>query len=284
LFTPPFLPSPDRGTPATIFGILRLPESAERAPAVVITHGCSGLTGAETFWGRHLRELGVATLTVNSIGGRNIPRFCSGPHTMSPASLLTDVYRAREFLVAHRRIDASRIAVMGFSVGGRTALWASYPRFEQRYGAGSSRFAAHLAFYPPSCNITLADEGQVGDVPIRILLGAADELIAIDRCREYAARLRNSGKDVALFEYSGAKHWFDNPDLAGRPLVFDVVNFSKCTLIERDDQIVDAATSSPGSMSAPCVVAKGTFGYSSEAQSQAAADVRVLLTELFRLK
>ena len=46
--------------------------------------------------------------------------------------------------------------------------------------------------------------------------GAADELTSIGRCREYVARLRNAGKDVALFEYAGAKHWFDNADLANR--------------------------------------------------------------------
>ena len=93
---------------------------------------------------------------------------------MSTASLLTDVYRARDFLAAHRSVDASRIALMGFSLGGRTALWASHLRFEQRYGGGSSRFAAHLAFYPTSCNITLVDEERVQDAPIRIFQGQAD--------------------------------------------------------------------------------------------------------------
>jgi dienelactone hydrolase len=79
-----------------------------------------------------------------------------------------------------------------------------------------SRFAAHLAFYPTSCHIRLADEDCVGDAPIRIFHGTADDAAIIDRCREYVARLRNTGKDVALSEYAGAKHWFDNADLANR--------------------------------------------------------------------
>ena len=203
---------------------------------------------------------------------------------MSTASLLTDVYRARDFLAAHPSVDASRIALMGFSLGGRTALWASHLRFEQRYGGGSSRFAAHLAFYPTSCNITLVDEERVQDAPIRIFQGQADDLIATGRCREYIGRLRKSGKDVALFDYAGAKHSFDNPDLAGRPLMFDVVNSGKCTWVERDGQIVDAETGSPASMKDPCIIAKGTFGYSADAQSQAVADVRIFLSELFRLR
>jgi dienelactone hydrolase len=105
---------------------------------------------------------------------------------------------------------------MGFSFGGRTALWASHPRFQQRYGSGPSRFAAHLAFYPTSCHIRLADEDRVGDAPIRIFHGAADEVTIISRCREYVAKLRNAGRDVGLFEYAGARHWFDNADLANR--------------------------------------------------------------------
>ena len=75
---------------------------------------------------------------------------------------------------------------------------------------------AHLAFYPNNCFIRLADEDRVSDAPIRIFHGAADDATVIDRCREYVARLRDAGKDVALFEYAGAKHWFDNADLAGR--------------------------------------------------------------------
>ena len=145
-----------------------------------------------------------------SPGAQHPRAVCSGPHTISAASVLTDVYRARDLLAAHPRIDVTRIALMGFSFGGRTALWASHPRFQQRYGVGPAHFAAHLAFYPTSCHIRLADEDRVGDAPIRIFHGKADEVTIISRCREYIAKLRNAGKDAGLFEYAGAKHWFDN--------------------------------------------------------------------------
>jgi dienelactone hydrolase len=54
-----------------------------------------------------------------------------------------------------------RIAVLGFSLGGRTALWASHLRFRHRYKSTLSPFAAYLAFYPTSCHIKLADEDQL---------------------------------------------------------------------------------------------------------------------------
>jgi dienelactone hydrolase len=186
-------------------------------------------------------------------------------------------------LAAHPRIDPARIAVMGFSFGGRTALWASYPRFQQRYGPGLSRFAAHLAFYPTSCHIRLADEDRVGDAPIRIFHGAADDATVIGRCREYVARLRNAGKDVDLFEYAGAKHWFDNADLANRQTATGVVNFSNCTFLEQDDKIIDVATGGLAGMGSPCVVSEGSFGYNPEAHQQATADVQNFLRLLFQL-
>ena len=284
LFTPPFMPAPQDGMPATIFGVLRLPEGTGPVPAVVVTHGCSGITGAETNWAGSLPQLGIATFVVNSFVGRGIPRVCSGLHTISAASVLTDVYRARDLLAAHPRIDLTRIALMGISFGGRTALWASHPRFQQRYGSGPSGFAAYLAFYPTSCHIRLADEDRVDDAPIRIFHGAADENTIIGRCREYVARLRNAGKDVALFEYAGAKHWFDNADLANRQTPTGPLNFSNCTFRERDNRIVDAATGELAGANSPCVVSGGTYGYHPEASQQAAADLQNFLRVLFQLQ
>jgi dienelactone hydrolase len=170
---------------------------------------------------------------------------------------------------------------MGFSFGGCTALWANYPRSQQRYSPGSPRFAAHIAFYPASCHIKLADEDHVGDAPIRIFHGAADDLMTIERCREYVARLRKADKDVVLFEYAGARHWFDNPDLASRQMS-GVINFSKCTFLERDDKIVDAATGELAGMGSPCVGSQGSFGYQPEAHRQATIDLHGVLKVLFR--
>jgi dienelactone hydrolase len=283
LFTPPFMPALQDGVPATVFGILRLPEGTGPFPAVVVTHGCSGITGAETHRAESLVQLGIATFVVNSFAGRGIPRVCSGPHTISAASVLTDVYRARDLLAAHPRIDPARIALIGISFGGRTALWASHPRFQQRYGSGPSGFAAYLAFYPTSCHIRLVDDDRVGDAPIRIFHGAADEITTVGRCREHVARLRDTGKDVALFEYAGARHWFDNADLANRQTPTGALNYSKCTFQERDNRVVDAATGEPAGPNSPCVVSEGSYGYHPEASRQAAADLQNFLRLLFRL-
>jgi dienelactone hydrolase len=284
LFAPPYLAPGREGTPAAIFGLLRVPAGVGRVPAVVMTHGCSGLTGAETWWGRHLRQLGIATFIINSFVGRDISRVCSDPHTISMASLLTDVYRAQEMLTDHPRIDSSRIAVLGFSLGGRTALWASHPRLQRRYGSASLPLVAYLAFYPTNCHIKLADEVHNTNQPVRIFHGEDDELVAIERCREYVGRRRSAGQNIDMLEYPAAKHWFDNADLASRQTMSGALSFSACTFEEQEGRIVDAATGDLAGPQSPCVVSGGSFGYNAAAHRQAAADVETFLNAVFVLR
>jgi dienelactone hydrolase len=270
----PFMPPPEVGNPVTIFGILRVPAGAARVPAVILAHGCGGISGAEQYWARRLISHDVATFVVNSFSGREISSICSGRPALNMASVLTDVYRAATLLAAHPRIDAARIAVMGFSC---------HPRFQQRYGAGSPRIAAHLALYPASCYIRLADEDRIGDAPIRIFQGTADDLTPIAPCRNYVGRLRAMGKDAALFEYSGARHGFDDAAATSRDPV-GTMNTSRCTLVERDGTIVDAETGELAGPDSACVTRGGTIGHSPEARQRAAEDVQNFLGALFRLK
>jgi len=234
-------------------------------------------------WARSLKELGIATLVVNSFSGRDILQVCNGQHQVSMASVLTDVYRALNILAANPRVDVSRIALMGFSFGGRTALWASHPRFQERYGQAPLNFAAYLAFYPSGCYITLADEDRIGPAPIRIFHGTADNWTPIKPCLEYVARLRRAGKDAALFEYAGAEHAFDSAALPSRQVLPDAVNTGDCMFVERDGKIVDETEHLAG-IDAPCVVRGASIGYSPDAHRQSAADVRNFLVTVFQLK
>jgi dienelactone hydrolase len=142
------MPPRTQGKPTTVSGILTIPPSTAPVPAMIIAHGCSGISPAELGWADRLNDLGMATFVVQSLGGRNIPELCTGRHAINIASVLVDAYHALDVLAAHPRINAAQIAIMGFSFGGRTALWTSQARFQERYGIGTTTFAAHLAFYP----------------------------------------------------------------------------------------------------------------------------------------
>jgi dienelactone hydrolase len=278
----PFLPPVERGRPATVFGMLRLPPGTRRVPAVVVLHGCAGVTAGETQTAAMLRSNGIATFVVNSFTGREVMSVCRGFRAVNMSSVVTDAYRALALLAAHPRIDPSRIAVIGFSFGGRAAVWASYPRFREIYGMESPRFAAHLAYYPAACFIQLADEDRV-DAPIRIFHGTADDWTPIAPCRDYVARLHRTGRDIALFEYEGALHGFNNPSV--KPLAQIVgMNFANCRFAERDGAIIDLATGGPAGREAPCVTWSASVGFSPDAQRKAAAEMQGFLGALFRLQ
>lgn len=280
----PLMPPPTEGKPTTLTGTLALPPGTGPVPAMILTHGCSGITGKETDWTTKFNRLGIATFVVDSFGGRNIPEICTGRYLISIASLLADMYRALNLLATHPRVDASRIAILGFSFGGRTALWVSQTRFQERYGQGPLRFAAHLAFYPTTCYIRLADEDQVSGAPIRIFHGAADDWIPVGPCRDYITRLRRAGKDAALFEYAGARHGFDNPRLPASRTWPEALSPRNCTFVEQDGKIVDPATGGVAGIDAPCVSRGVSVGYNPQAHRKAVEDVEAFVKTVFRLK
>ena len=77
LFIPPSSLPHRGGTPATIFGVLRLPEGTGPVPAVVVTHGCSGITGAETYWAESL-PIGRRHVRGQQFRRARHSRVCSG--------------------------------------------------------------------------------------------------------------------------------------------------------------------------------------------------------------
>jgi dienelactone hydrolase len=178
------------------------------------------------------------------------------------------------------RIDIGRVAIMGFSFGGRTALWTAYPSFQARYGAHAPRFAAHLGVYPTACYVEVVDEARIGDVPIRIFHGTADDWTPVEPCREFVARLRRAGKDAALFEYAEAGHRFDNDSLPSHQVLPDALSVRNCVFVERAGSIVDADGRVAG-VDSPCYARGASIGYSADARRQSLADVHAFLRARF---
>ena len=252
----PFMPPLGEGKSVVVSGTLTLPSGSGPFPAIILTHGCNGVTAGETAWATTLTRAGIAAFVVDGFGDRNIREICTGRDRVNIASILTDVYRALELLSTHPRVDPSRIGIMGLSLGGRTAVWASQTRFQERYGSDHHRFAAYLAFYPVSCYITLADEANVSGGPIRIFIGTEDDWTPVAH-RQYVDRLRRMGTDVALFEYPGAYHSFDNTTLPPSRYWAEAISPRNCAFVEQDDRIVDPATGKVAGLDAPCMT-RGT--------------------------
>lgn len=198
------------GPPVVISGDLMLPPGSGRAPAVIITHGSSGVTGAETGWAQELLKMGHGVFLVDSFTARGIRR-APPEEELSRVGQVLDVYRALELLETHPRIDPARIWLMGFSRGGGLTLLASVERYREAQLRERAGFAGFLAFYPSI--IPGFDYGALSKRPIRIFHGTADDATPIGRVREFAEKQKVAGANVRLYEYPGAHHSFDNPEI-----------------------------------------------------------------------
>jgi dienelactone hydrolase len=279
------LPGGERVTFGEIFGTLYRPAVAGKAPAIVIVHGSGGVTVArEGFWASELAQAGMVALVTDSFTPRGVSTTVEDQTRVGQAQMLGDAYAALAFLSALPEVDAGRVAVMGFSKGGTTALLSA----DQRTQGGDRAFAAHIPLYP-GCNSQYRNP-RTG-APVLVLIGAEDNYVGVKSCAAYVERLRAAGAPVQIKTYPGAHHGFDG-DLAYEREFFlgRAENYRDCVLfIEDDGRFVDAKS---GETLAPqaviptwrrsCMTRGATVAANRKAKMAALQDVKDFLkTTLF---
>jgi len=275
----PFMPPLEEGEAVTVGGKLRIPATDEPVPLVVIAHGCGGVSGAALGWARDLEAFGIASLVLDSFEGRSIRRVCSGSEGVNQASLLVDLFRAVEALESHDYIDGSNVAVMGLSMGGRTALWSAQERFQDQYDGRP--LAAYVAFYPLGCYIQLENETEVNGGPIRIFHGEEDNWLPISQCETYVDRMATGGVDIDLYAYPNAHHGFDDRGLTEAFPVIGALSPRKCVVVEKNGVLTETSAGGPVTAANSCVERGATIAYNAEAREQAAADLVAFLNSTF---
>jgi len=278
-----FLTGAKDGTPVRISGELRLPRGTARVPAVVLVHGSGGIGANDDQWAQELNGIGVAAFLVDSFTPRGIDQTVTDQSKLGNLAMIVDAYRALDLLSKHPRIDASRIAVMGFSRGGFVALYASMKRFQRMYGTEKVEFSAYIPFYAP-CFTRYMEDGQVSDRPIRMFHGEADDWAPVGPCRDYVERLRRSGKDVQLTVYPEARHVFDNPLYPAVLNIPAAQNSKNCPREEREGGvIINLETGQPFGYKDACVSLGATVGYNAQARTEAVKAVKEFLKSTWRL-
>lgn len=273
------------GEPVTLAGELRIPGSGkDKVPAVVLMHPSGGINPAVEAWAQELNGMGVATFMLDSASGRGLSRFSTDPSQLTYLQLVADAYRALSMLAQHPRIDAQRIAIMGFSMGGLPARITSMERFRREFASDGTAFAAHISLYG-ACNTALRDSDKVTGKPIRMFVGTEDDFAPVAPCRALVARLRQAGADVTLTTFPGARHYFDAAFLKKPIYAAKATSRRNCELKEGDGgQILDARTDRPFDPKETCNEMGGSVEYNPDAAAATKASVKDFLTTVFHLK
>lgn len=180
---------------ASIAMTLRFPDqAADRYPAVVVVHSIAGYLEQNEGWhAAEFRKAGFATLTYQSLAAQRMLQGSLGGSNGGPpwASAVAEAYAALRLLANDPRIDASRIAIVGFSFGGEVAHLAAFERLRTALVPGEMQFAAHVAYYPAGVYGLMAQQDYTG-APILMLLGEKDDNLPVAKAEEYLTYARSA--------------------------------------------------------------------------------------------
>jgi dienelactone hydrolase len=204
VFMPPIAAPMARMPPDAIPATLKLPPGKGPFAAVIVLHGCGGRGPSQLSWAQRLNGWGYAALIPDSMTPRGVKRVCEPDmqQLVTPRDRVADVGAAAAWLRTRREIDPTRIAVLGLSHGGATAVLAT----DRPYA--SFRLRAAIDYYG-AC----LDPDAYGGVPLLVLAGAGDDWgHPALRCRLYGSELP-PGAIFEMHTYPGVYHAFDNPNI-----------------------------------------------------------------------
>src|SRR5262245_47206415 len=211
--------------PATINADLYTPRGKGPFPAVVLLHGCGGVTPNVPAWAQWLQSEGYAALVVNSFQGRGLNNICGDSTPLRPAERAADIFAAAAKLESMGVVDADRIAAMGFTHGGGTVLGA----WRTQAKHPDVKLRALIAFYP-GCQGRLAPPDAP---PLLILAGGKDDWAPTEPCVKLEAAAREAGSAVTLVVYPDARHHFDGATLK-RVVYMSIARGGKGATMEYD--------------------------------------------------
>jgi dienelactone hydrolase len=265
-----------QGEPIPISGQLTLPSGAGPFPGVVLAHGCAGPGYSDVDWTRDLVNWGYAVFSVDSFRGRGLTEVCTKLRALSPTQRIPDAYGALRILATHPRINARRVALMGFSHGGVVTLRASTAWAKDTYApSGQPAFRAFLPFYP-FCGTVHPERDRIS-APLRIHTGAQDDWTPASPCAQLVESLRAAGNDADIKLYAGGHHGFDRGAALSTRYLPGVENPAACVI-----RIPSLMGPFPDEEISSCMRRGATIGGNAETAGEARRVVRAQLAELLR--
>ena len=209
-------------------------EKKDRYPAVIVVHSLGGYRDAnEGYVAAELRKSGFATLTYDSFVARGTTGLAMQGSPGYLTAGVSDAFAALRLLASEPRIDADRIAIVGFSFGAEVAHMTAFEQLRSALNPGQGRFAAHVAFYPGGTYGAIPERGTYTGSPVLMLLGGKDDNLPVAKVEDYLAYARATGNPVPIETviYPGAYHAWTVSDLVTARFYPELVSTKKCPLI-----------------------------------------------------
>ena len=207
------IPREDGALKAVIFR----PDGAGPFPAIVGMHGCGGLfsKGAVALryrdWAQHLTKAGFVVLYPDSYGSRGLGSQCTVRNgaVRTDRERVADANAARRWLQHQPYVEADKVALLGWSNGGISVLWA-VRRLAAAPKDDTADFRSAVALYP-GCR-RLDNAAWSARIPTLILIGAADDWSPPQVCQRMVTGARGRSAGTSIVVYPGAHHDFDHPN------------------------------------------------------------------------
>ena len=199
-----------------VFGQLTVPidslQPTKKYPLIIGVAGSLGWRAHHLEYMKMYQEQGFATFELNSFKSRGITSTVGSQDQVTIAGIILDAYRALERLANHPQIDADRVSITGWSLGGGVALFSGWLPVKNAITT-EVRFASHLAFYPP-CFINPEDI-EFTQAPIHILSGEVDNWTPAAPCFNLVEKLSEKS-NIGITIFPQAHHGFDSKEAVRR--------------------------------------------------------------------
>jgi dienelactone hydrolase len=183
------------------------PEGKGPFAAVLVIHPGGGVRGVPLDYGRRLRDWGYVALVIDTYGSRNIRSTADVGSRQGTRYQMADLYGALSWLSQRPDIDKQRIATLGFSRGGQTAISAiaaveTLPDYLRDGLPRPGKMALGIGVFASCIDVdNLRIEGK-----LLMLVGDRDRERNVECVGELTAKARAAGFAAEAKVYPGARH------------------------------------------------------------------------------